>query len=747
MNQKHTAKNLVHSIVAGLAAMWIAGAAAQSTSTTTVTASATAVGTGEGVTLTAAVAGPVSYDVRFKAGAALGLSGRAYVRFELINATFGSSVSLAGFSNITESTATSTPIAILGGGEGDSYFLFEITAPTGRGILATDTLSLLIGQVNVTGSNPSVKYSLHNTVSSGSGATPLNSALLATSSPELLSTFLVSNTITGTVQFTDNGVPITGCTAVVLASNAATCSTSFSTIGLHSISATYSGDAAFLTSSGTLAGGINVGLPVSPSVLVAPQVGVAYSATLSASGGTAPYTFSLTSNTTLPPGLTLSSAGVISGTPTTAGTYAVSVSAQDASLMSGSRNYSMVVAKGSQTITFNAPVSANVGTPSALNATSSSGLAVSYTASPAGVCTVSGQTLTPVATGTCTVTANQAGDNNYLVATSVTRSITVFAGGGARAVRVRSADSLSMVGRLSGNQLVFTSESDPGTGYRLVANVDLDNNGTPDLVYQNTTQGEFGDVRVWKDYQSSLDRYLRSVKLLWRVEATGDLDGDGYGDLVWRFTGQTPNIDDTGVSYVWFSNGTDITQVRKRGGAPLSWRLLGAIDINRDRAADMVYLAPDNSLRVLMATANRTCANYAVGFLPTGYTAMKLGDFTGSRLGEIFIRDLATGQNRIIQLDGRSLTLPAPTANPDDANASCTATSELVSATLRTYFSTDAGYQLYAAVDLNGDGITDLVWLKPNGQFQIWLMATNAGIPTILDNAGTPPAGFTVVAQ
>ena len=47
------------------------------------------------------------------------------------------------------------------------------------------------------------------------------------------------------------------------------------------------------------------------------QVGTAYSAALAATGGTTPYTWSLTSGT-LPAGLSLSASGVISGTPTAA---------------------------------------------------------------------------------------------------------------------------------------------------------------------------------------------------------------------------------------------------------------------------------------------------------------------------------------------------------------------------------------------------------------------------------------------
>lgn len=50
--------------------------------------------------------------------------------------------------------------------------------------------------------------------------------------------------------------------------------------------------------------------------------------TFTASGGTGPHTFSATG--TLPPGLTLSTAGVLSGTPTTTGSYAFSVRPRDA---------------------------------------------------------------------------------------------------------------------------------------------------------------------------------------------------------------------------------------------------------------------------------------------------------------------------------------------------------------------------------------------------------------------------------
>ena len=71
-------------------------------------------------------------------------------------------------------------------------------------------------------------------------------------------------------------------------------------------------------------------LSINSSGLSAAMAGSSYSATLSASGGIAPYVWSIASGS-LPAGLTLSSGGVISGTPSNAGTSSFTVSVSDSS--------------------------------------------------------------------------------------------------------------------------------------------------------------------------------------------------------------------------------------------------------------------------------------------------------------------------------------------------------------------------------------------------------------------------------
>ena len=93
------------------------------------------------------------------------------------------------------------------------------------------------------------------------------------------------------------------------------------------------------------------------SPLPAGTIGAAYSQTLTASGGTPPYSWSVTSGT-LPAGLTLSAAGLLSGTPTAATTVTFDIQVSD----SGSQKISK-----SLSITINAaPVSVTITTASPL---------------------------------------------------------------------------------------------------------------------------------------------------------------------------------------------------------------------------------------------------------------------------------------------------------------------------------------------------------------------------------------------
>lgn len=86
---------------------------------------------------------------------------------------------------------------------------------------------------------------------------------------------------------------------------------------------------------------------LSPSELPGGSASTAYRGIqLAGNGGTGPYTFILAGK--LPDGLTMSSGGLISGTPSKHGTFAFLVGVQDANKFEGSKSYSITIAKAPQ---------------------------------------------------------------------------------------------------------------------------------------------------------------------------------------------------------------------------------------------------------------------------------------------------------------------------------------------------------------------------------------------------------------
>lgn len=174
------------------------------------------------------------------------------------------------------------------------------------------------------------------------------------------------------------------------------------------------------------------------AALVAPNITSANSTTFTvlSSGnftvtatGNLPPTLSLTG--TLPAGVTFTpGTGALSGTPLTgsANGYPVTITATNAT-GSVMQSFTLTVAKANQTINF-----ANPGTksfslvPFALAATASSGLTLSYASNTPGVCTVAGSNVTTVATGVCSISADQAGNVDYNAAPQVTQGFSVNTG-------------------------------------------------------------------------------------------------------------------------------------------------------------------------------------------------------------------------------------------------------------------------------------------------------------------------------
>ena len=81
---------------------------------------------------------------------------------------------------------------------------------------------------------------------------------------------------------------------------------------------------------------------ISTVLLPAGAVDTAYSQTMAATGGTPPYNWSVSSGT-LPAGLSISTGGVLSGTPTTAASYSFTVRVEGANGASSAKDFSVTI--------------------------------------------------------------------------------------------------------------------------------------------------------------------------------------------------------------------------------------------------------------------------------------------------------------------------------------------------------------------------------------------------------------------
>jgi hypothetical protein len=215
-------------------------------------------------------------------------------------------------------------------------------------------------------------------------------------------------------------------------------------------------------------------LSLSPTTLSAATVAAAYSQTITASGGTSPYTYAVTAGA-LPAGMTLSSAGALSGTPTAGGSFNFTITATDSAgtPVTGSQAYTLTV--NAPTISVS-PTSLPDGTLSVAysQAITASGGTAPYTyaitagALPTGLSLSSGGSLsgTPGVAGTfnftVTATDSSTGTGPYTGARAYALTILAAPTATTGAASILTATGATLGGTVSSNGASTTVTFDSG---------------------------------------------------------------------------------------------------------------------------------------------------------------------------------------------------------------------------------------------------------------------------------------------
>jgi hypothetical protein len=338
---------------------------------------------------------------------------------------------------------------------------FSFTVAATASTLAISTTTVPAGKV---------KTAYSTTLAATGGTTPYTWSLAAGSLPTGVSlsssgtvsgTPTASGTFTFVAEVTDSGSPAQTAQMTYSLSVAAT------TTGTISIS------------TGSLASG---------------KVGTAYSGSLGATGGTAPYIWSLASGS-LPTGLSLASGGTISGTPTAAGTSSFTLQVTDSSspALTATQTFSLVIAANttSLSITTTSVADGQVGASYSATVTATGGTtpytwSLSSGSFPAGLSlgastgTISGS---PTASGTSSFTLKVTDSSSPSQTASQSYSIAISA--------AASGSSLTACGTLAnaGTTYVLANDvSSAGSCFSIQAsNITLNLNGHT-ITYNTASQ-------------------------------------------------------------------------------------------------------------------------------------------------------------------------------------------------------------------------------------------------------------------
>ncbi len=165
-------------------------------------------------------------------------------------------------------------------------------------------------------------------------------------------------------SFLPAGLTLDGNTGIISGFPAAASSTGFRIAAADSNGAMCFRDYQIVTTAALLT--------LTPTSLPAGQIRSPYSAAIQASGGTAPYSFSL-SQGSLPNGLTLSAQGQIGGAPAQAGAFSFRIAARDSGGATGYAQYGLTIGGDTLTVGPATLADASVGQPYSAQLTASGG--------------------------------------------------------------------------------------------------------------------------------------------------------------------------------------------------------------------------------------------------------------------------------------------------------------------------------------------------------------------------------------
>jgi hypothetical protein len=239
---------------------------------------------------------------------------------------------------------------------------------------------------------------------------------------------------------------------------------------------------------------------------------------------------------------------------------------------------------------------------------------------------------------------------------------------------------------------------------------DYNGDGYSDILWRHDS----GQVYFWEmnGLQIQMEGGVAhaSVPNDWHIQTSGDFDADGNSDVLWRH--------DSGQVYFWEMNGLQIKAEGAAAHAPVpnDWHIQGTGDFDADGKSDIVWRHDSGQVYIWEMNGLGTKAEGSPPHapVPNDWHIQGTGDFNADGNSDLVWRH-DNGQVYFWEMDGLQIKTEGSVVHAPVPN----------------------DWHIQGTGDFDGDGKSDILWRQDSGQVYIWEMnGLNIKAEGTIANAG-----------
>ena len=219
-----------------------------------------------------------------------------------------------------------------------------------------------------------------------------------------------------------------------------------------------------------------------------------------------------------------------------------------------------------------------------------------------------------------------------------------------------------------------------GTSSLVQSTGDFDGDGKADMLWRKSD----GTLAMWlmNGTVPKAQAGIGVVDTAWQIAGSGDFDGNGKADILWRKS--------DGTVALWLMNGATPTTQVAFGAIDTTWQIAGIGDFDGDGKADILWRKSDGTVAMWLMNGITTKAQVAIGSVDTAWQIVGVADFDGDSKADILWRH-ANGSLAIWEMNGITPKVQVALG------------------------SVGTSWQIVSTGDYDGDGKGDILWRNTDG--------------------------------